>query len=83
MDIIARDRVVSNPAVHVRLFEGKGTYAMMINQTDRQTECSAVLTQYPSFRPGNVLWGKAPRCEGNKIEALIGAKDVLIFEILL
>jgi beta-galactosidase len=79
----SREILVSNPAIHVRLFEGKGIYVIMINQTDRQTECSAAFTQYTSVRCGRVLWGTAPQCEGNRIDVLIEPKDVLIFELLL
>jgi beta-galactosidase len=78
----SREIIVSNPAIHVRIFEGAGTYVMMINQTNKQTECSAVLTQYQSIRQGKALWGNNPVCLGNRIDAIIGAKDVLIFELL-
>jgi beta-galactosidase len=76
-----RQIIVSNPAVHARLFQGKSLYVMLINPGDRQTGCSVALTRYPSVRCVRVLWGDAPRCEGNRIDALVGAKDVLIFEI--
>jgi beta-galactosidase len=76
-----REILVSNPAVHARIFEGKGLYLMLVNQSDRQAECGVALASRSSANCKRVLWGNAPKCRGNTIDALIGAKDVLIIEI--